>query len=236
MGDFDKKKAWGIGGVLTGLAAVIAVLANLSQIVEGVRDFFDKPEKSVTTTSIVETVEKEPEETVVEQEDVIQAEENYAEVVEEVPPTEPQPTVVYLDSLKVAESNGFYENEVSAESTVGDKYIGHIMTIGHVGVCDSETEFGMFYLGGKYKILSGNIAINDTSWEGARGELSISCDDNVIYTTEEMGRATAPFPLPENLSVEGCQWLKISLVNYGGTWNAGWDKKTNVILADWKLE
>lgn len=172
MGDFDKKKAWGIGGLVTALVGVIAVLANLAQIVEGVRGFFDKPEKSVTSTSIVETVEKEPEKTIVEQADIIQAEENYAETIEEVPPTEPQPTVVYLDSLKVAESHGFYEDENTAESTVGDTYSGHVVTIGQVGVLGDDA-YAMYYLGGKYKTLSGTIAINDKSWEKGISELLI---------------------------------------------------------------
>lgn len=222
MGNFDKKRAFGIGGVLTGLAAVIAVAANISEIVQLFRGD-DKPE--VSTSARTQIVEEVSEETVVEQADVIEAK-NIAEVVEEVPPTEAQPTVVYLNSLKVAQSGCFYEDEIYAEDTIGNTYIENIMKI---GTGYSDECYAMYYLGGKYKTLSGIIAVHDGTDNDYSGQIAISADANVIYTTDEMGRASVPIEFSVN--IENCNWLKIN--KFGSTFNG---KGAWFILADWKLE
>ncbi|MDE5772121.1 MAG: NPCBM/NEW2 domain-containing protein [Ruminococcus sp.] len=218
MGAFDKKKAFGIGGILTGVAALIAVLANISEIIQLFKGN-EKTEKPSTSVAVVETVEKE--EAVIEQAEV---EENYAEVVEEVPPTEPQLSVVYLDSLKVTESSVFYNDESEAVDTIGNKYIGHVMRIGHTGYIVDNECYAIYYIGGKYKTLSGRIAVSDNSHGDSSEQLYILTDDNVVYTTEEMGRISVPIEFSVN--VENCQWLKIDKV--GGD--------IDFILADWKLE
>lgn len=146
MGIFDKKRAFSIGGVLSGLIGIIAVLANLSEILQ-FAGCNEKSEKSVTTTSIVETVEKSTKAKETKQaEETIFEDENVAEVVEEVPPTETQPTAVYLDSLKVAESKHYFENENNVIDTVGNKYTKHIFTIGECnggGFYDDDYDYAM---------------------------------------------------------------------------------------------
>ncbi|MDE5582788.1 MAG: NPCBM/NEW2 domain-containing protein [Ruminococcus sp.] len=234
MGDFDKKKAFGIGGSL-GLTGLIAVLANLSEIggcVDKTLDRFKKPEN---TTSVVETVEKITEEkAVIEQAEDIK--EDYAEEVEEVLPTEPQPSVVYLDSMKVADSrhfNCFYGE--TAEDTVGNMYSGHVDNIGQVGFMGGEESYVTYYLGGKYKTLNGIIAVNDKTTNNGNGEILIYCDDNIIYQTGAVVRATAPITMPE-LNVEGCQWLKISVASYSKADFGYATDEINFILSNFKLE
>ncbi len=227
----------GLATVLIGIGGIIGWGMSLVADYFQAKDGFEKSKNSETTTSIVETIEKNTESKKTKTTDVIEvsAVEQEEPETETEPPTEPQPKSVYLDSLKVADSHGFYEDENTAESTVGDTYSGHVVTIGHVGVlCSDGDEYAMYYLGGKYKKLSGTIAVNDKSWENGNSEILISCDDNIIYQTGAVGRATAPITLPEELSVEGCQWLKISAVSYTG-YN-GHDKRINFILSDFKLE
>lgn len=232
MGSFDKKKVFGIGGILTGVAAIIAVVANLAQIIDTGRGVIsDKTEKSrnTATTAVVETVKKTTKTTKAEQEDAIEI----SDVEQETePPTEAQPAVTYLDSLKVAESNHYNEDESNAIDTIGNTYTSHVLSIGIVGYYSDEDTYAMYYLGGKYKTLSGTIAVNDKSRDNGKGEVSILCDDNVVYTTGAVSRATAPVEFSVN--IENCQWLKIAEYSYNG-YN-GYDKNINFILSDWKLE
>ncbi|MDE6034551.1 MAG: NPCBM/NEW2 domain-containing protein [Ruminococcus sp.] len=213
MGNFDKNKAFSIGGGLAVLASIIAVAANLSEIAQ----FFktDKPAKETSTPYIMETVEKTTE-----------AEKAEEKVVEEVPPTVPQPSVVYLNSLKVTESSCFSENESNAEDTIGNTYIGNVMKI---GTGYSDDCYATYYLGGKYKTLSGIIAVDERTDNDYSGQLSISADDNVIYTTDEMGRVSVPIEFSVN--VENCQWLRIN--KFGRTYNG---HGTWFILSDFRLE
>lgn len=221
MGDFDKRKAFGIGGIV----GAIAILANLSQIIDTASGLLDKPEKSVTTTSIVETVEKntKPKETKKAEEKVVEPETE--------PPTEPQPKAVYLDSLKVAESSYrfFIENPGSNMDSIGNTYTGHILIASSDDGAVGNDCYAIYYLGGKYKTLSGTIAISDLSDEQPICELLVSCDDNVIYTTGQVGRATAPMEI--SLNVENCQWLKLS-----GATHSSWKGWLRFLLSDWKLE
>ncbi|MDE6664755.1 MAG: hypothetical protein K2K14_00980 [Ruminococcus sp.] len=227
MGAFDKKKAFGIGGLVTVLSGLIAVLANLSEIAQ----FFnkDKPEKSVTTTSIVETVEKntKAKETKQVEETIVEAE-NVAEVVEEVPetepPTKPQSKFVYLSNMKVTESNYEFnlQNGVDAIDTIGNRYSGYVITVGNPILI--EEGYATYYLGGKYKTLSGTIAVHDDTYGDDVGELSILCDENIVYGTGIIGRTSVPTEFSVN--IEDCQWLKICR-----------NKSTvKFILSDWKLE
>ena len=177
MGAFDKKKAFGIGGIITVIGAIgwgMNFVADYYQAKEG----FEKSKNPVTATSVVETVEKTTRATKAKQEDVIEVNAvEQAEPETEPPtesPTEPQPTVVYLDSLKVAESNHYYEDEKNIIDTVGNQYINHILTIGECNggglYDDDDYDYAKYYLGGKYKTLSGTIAINDTSLNKGVGE------------------------------------------------------------------
>ncbi|MDE6425739.1 MAG: NPCBM/NEW2 domain-containing protein [Ruminococcus sp.] len=236
MGNFDKKRAFGIGGGLAVLASIIAVAANISEIIQLV-----KPEKTESSVAVIETVKEEPEEIIVEEENVAEVIEETAieqeEVIEESvivpeevvepetePPTEFQPIAVYLDSLKIIEAKNF-DVKNSAEDTIGNNYAGHIISI---GTNDSLRDtYGTYYLGGQYKKLSGTIAVDDSIREDSEEELSILCDDNVAYTTGSIiGRKNIPFEISVN--VENCQWLKIQKVqyNHGGV----------LILYNWKLE
>ncbi|MDE5557517.1 MAG: NPCBM/NEW2 domain-containing protein [Ruminococcus sp.] len=209
MGDFDKKRAFSIGGVLSGLIGIIAVLANLSEILQ-FAGCNEKSEKSVTTTSIVETIEKNTKAKETKQaEETIVEEENVAEVVEEIPETEPQQEVIYLNSLKVVEKSmyAYYvENANHSVDTIGNTYLSHTITIGSENWRDDS--YITYYLGGKYNTLSGTIAVNDDTYDGETGALSILCDENIVYSTGVIDRMYIPTEFSVN--VEGCQWLKIS--------------------------
>ena len=113
MGAFDKKKAFGIGGIV----GAIAVLANLLQIIDLVvgLPIFNKPEKNETSTSIMETVEKNTKEPEV-------IEDNYAEVVEEVPPTEPKPVSVYINDLQYMSCKNCVKEQDNLTDNVGNMY------------------------------------------------------------------------------------------------------------------
>ncbi len=178
-------------------------MANISEIVQLFKGD-DKPAKQEREVAVVETVDKNIEETVIEQADVI--EENYAEVVEEVPPTEAQPKAVYLNNMKVAESNYDFnlKDGSGAIDTIGNTYSGYVLTAGHQNWI--EEGYATYYLGGKYETLSGVIAVHDDTYGDNTGELSILCDDSIVYSTGIIGRTSIPTEF--SVSVEGCQWLK----------------------------
>ncbi|MDE6501002.1 MAG: NPCBM/NEW2 domain-containing protein [Ruminococcus sp.] len=198
MGDFDKKKAFSIGGKLAGACAIIALLANVSEIVQLFKT--DKP-ATETSTAVVEMVELEP---------------------VKKPETEPSEPV-HLNSIKVSEhSKNFSDNNVSSKDIFGNTYYNS-STIGKSGLMKSE-DYAIYYLGGKYKTLSGIIAVDEDNSKNAVGELSILCDDAEVYTTKQVERNTASIEF--SIDIKGCQWLNICH-----------DKsKMKFILADWKLE
>lgn len=223
METFNKKKAFGIGGILTGVVTIIAVVANISEIVQLFRGD-DKPESSV---AVVETVDKNIEESVIEQA------ESVGIIEQEEISTVTESSVVYLNSLKVAEkSDMFYENDDSAIDTIGNTYTGHLMIVG--GQCNHGAEdYAIYYLGGKYKTLSGVVAMHDSTDNGSSAEVLISCDDNIIYSTGTMSRVSAPVEFSQ-INVEDCQWLKVSKISYHES--IAFSYRNQVILHNWKLE
>ena len=128
-----------------------------------------------------------------------------------------------LNSIEVSEhSKNFSDNNVNVTDVLGNTYY-NASTIGKSGLMKKE-DYAIYYLGGKYKTLSGIIAIDEDNSEKAVGELSILCDNTEVYTTEQVKRITVPIEF--SVDVEGCQWLNICH-----------DKsKMKFILADWKLE
>ena len=88
-------------------------------------------------------------------------------------------------------------------------------------------------MGGKYKTLSGVIAVTDESTKLHTSSLFISADDNSIYSTGEIDRAFVPSEISVN--VEGCQWLKFYIVGSQINWS-GFSEQLQFILYNWKLE
>ncbi|MBR0142026.1 MAG: NPCBM/NEW2 domain-containing protein [Ruminococcus sp.] len=217
MGDLkNKKTAFSITTIILGVGAVVAFIANIGQIKEA---WF--PNKSESSSSKVKSsvVEVKPKEEINVSPEV-DIPDDYSSVVEEIPqPAEP--SVVYLDELKVTE--GYIGDDSSREDTLGNKYTGHLNLLG--GSTLNHESYGIYYLGGKYKTLSGTIAIDDITDKDRSRQLYISADNNIIYTTDELTRTTVPFDFTVN--VENCQWLKIS--------NAG-DEYVWFILHNWRLE
>lgn len=213
MGAFDKKKAFSIGGVVAVIVGATAFLANVSEIIQ----LFKKDDKpSESSVAVVTNAEESFQNSAIEQLDAAEA--DYVE-------TSSQPSVIYLDSLKTTESFRFYENISNAEDTIGNKYAGHVCTIGDRNAVDNSA-YAVYYLGGKYKTLSGTIAVDDVTYEESEAEISVSCDESIVYSTEKMGRISVPVEF--SVDVENCQWLKISNLQY--------DSTGKFILADWKLE
>ena len=219
MGDLkNKKTAFSITTIILGVGAVVAFFANLGQIKES---WFNDKSESSSSQIKSSVVEVKPEETI-PAENNVSPEINVADEssVEEIPqPAEP--SVVYLDELKVTE--GYIGDDSSREDTLGNKYTGHLNLLG--GSTLNHESYGIYYLGGKYKTLSGTIAIDDITDKDRSRQLYISADNNIIYTTDELTRTTVPFDFTVN--VENCQWRKIS--------NAG-DEYVWFILHNWRLE
>ncbi len=117
---------------------------------------------------------------------------------------------------------------------IGNTYSNHVLTIGQPGRIFDEIAYANYYLGGNYNTLSGTIAMNDISknFEKRTAELSILCDENVVYATGQTSRSFAPVEF--SVIVEGCQWLQIRVVNlYDGSSGS---QNYNFILSDWKLQ
>lgn len=129
----DKKKVWGIGGLLTGLAAVIAVAANISEIVQLFRGD-DQLKETVPVTSVAETTIEQTtavetiivtvpyvvEEIAVEQTETVEENIIVTEAVTEtVPPTEPpteppakpKPVSVYINDLQYMSCKNIVKNQ-----------------------------------------------------------------------------------------------------------------------------
>ena len=71
----------------------------------------------------------------------------------------------YLKNMNATESDGYYPDSNSAKDPHGNAYDNHVVTIGTVGVLGNGTSYATFYLGKKYKSLTGKIAVNSTSWD-----------------------------------------------------------------------
>jgi len=229
MGAFDKKtkRNIGLGSLIIG---AIAILANISQIIDAWDKLFDKDTKTNTQTTIVA---ESPNNSNQEKNEPPQTEKVTQPPTET--PTEPQPTeppVDYLNNLTLSDSKCFHNDEDIAEDTVGNTYTSRFLVIGESNDWFESKPYGMYYLGGKYKTLSGTIAVGKNSKNGYIGDLTILCDDNSIYDTGQVGKAFAPTEI--SLNVEGCQWLKFSLF----TWSSDGIACDGMqfILSDFKLE
>ena len=127
------------------------------------------------------------------------------------------------------ESDGYYPDSNSAKDPHGNAYDNHVVTIGTVGVLGNGTSYATFYLGKKYKSLTGKIAVNSTSWDNKVASFVIYSDDNEIYNTGDVGKEFNPIDL--SLILEDCEWLKIYVDNNDGDWG----ENINFILSEFKL-
>ena len=238
MGEFKSKKtAINITAIIVAIGGITAFIANIGQIKQ---NFFDKEESSSssvvepvpeTNDSSSEVVTEPPTEIPTEAPTEPPTEAPTEPPTEEEPteaPTEPTPAVpavTYLDTLKIVDEHNLSEVDGSAEDTLGNKYAGHLLKIGWGG----ENDHGTYYLGGKYKTLSGTIAVDNYNTLDTLMRLTILADDNEIYRTEDLPRTTVPFEFSVN--VEGCEWLRIESAELTGAWSVN-----QLILSEWKLE
>lgn len=134
---------------------------------------------------------------------------------------------INLCDLKVVENSGLWDAPNNAVDTLGNEYLGNILTIGS-GY--SSDDYIIYYLGGQYTNLTGTIAIDDRSSnsDSYNAQLFVSCDDTVVYDTDMLGRATVPIEF--SINIENCQWLKISKAGRGFNGNT-----TTFILYNWVL-
>ena len=135
----------------------------------------------------------------------------------------------YLKNMNATESDGYYPDSNSAKDPHGNAYDNHVVTIGTVGVLGNGTSYATFYLGKKYKSLTGKIAVNSTSWDNKVASFVIYSDDNEIYNTGDVGKEFNPIDL--SLILEDCEWLKIYVDNNDGDWG----ENINFILSEFKL-
>lgn len=136
-------------------------------------------------------------------------------------------TYAVLCDLKVVESSGLWDVNNHAVDTLGNEYLGNIVKIGSgYSSNDSIT----YYLGKNYNTLTGVIAIADNSSnrEEYNAQLFISCDKDVVYSTDVLGRETVPIEF--SINVENCEWLKISKAGKGFNGST-----TTFILYNWEL-
>lgn len=195
--DIDERKkvvkGISITAILGVIATVVGILANVHEL-----GWFEKEETPSTITqdyaqSVV--VDDNSEENVIVQEEVVE---------EEVIPPMPEPSKVKLCDMKVVESEHYNSTVSNAEDTIGNNYSGNVTGFSSNY---STNGYAIYYLGGKYKTLTGTIAVSDRSFEDATSTLSISGDENLLYTTEELSRLYVPIEF--SINIEGIQWLRI---------------------------
>ncbi len=143
-----------------------------------------------------------------------------------------KPQYVDLGDLMASESDGYYTNETSAMDSVGNKYSKNFVTLGTTGVLGDGTSYAAFHLGGKYKTLTGKLAVNNSSWDEHTASFAIYADENEIYNTGEVSKIFAPTNLSVN--IENCQWLKIKVTNYAENANYG-GENINFILSEFRV-
>lgn len=139
-------------------------------------------------------------------------------------------TTQYLcDNLKdivASESDGYYTDDSAAMDSVGNNYNNNFTTLGTTGVLGNGTSYASFYLGGRYKYLTGKLAVNNSSWNDHTASFSIYCDDNEIFNTGEVSKQFAPTKV--SIDIENCQWLKIVVNNFADSGG----EYINFILSD----
>lgn len=134
-------------------------------------------------------------------------------------------SALLLSDLKVSASRFFTQiQERSIEDTIGNKHkSGNLFEI-----CAEDNEYGYasFYLGGKYKKISGNISISDESEtdNGLNKQLESYIEIytkngesyDLLYTSPILNRVSSPIELSSlNLNLTDCEWLEIRHYNNG---------------------
>lgn len=130
-----------------------------------------------------------------------------------------------LSNLKLSASRFLTQiQDRSLEDTIGNTYeSGNLFEM-----CAEDNEYGYasFYLGGKYKKITGNIAISDES--DNENELNKQLESyieiyskngenyNLLYTSPILNKISSPINLSTlNLDLSDCEWLEIRHYNNG---------------------
>ena len=218
MGLHEHKKI-GLGVSLVAILGAVATAVGFYSDIESIFSKSDNNTKEVIVTSVV--TQKETQAPLVEETTTELV--TTTEEITEPPVTEP--SVVYLADLEPVECEN-YEKIDTIKDTIGNIYTGKIN-------CFMNYAFGSsaqvtYYLGGKYKTLSGTIAVGEGTDNGNAVALCIMADDTSIYATDEMERVSEPINF--SIDVENAKWLKLE-------WTAReYLKSADMILYDWKLE
>lgn len=220
--DERKKVVKGISvtAVLGVIATVVGILANIHDL-----GWFEKEKVNVSSVK----QEKDYAQPVIADDNLEESAVVQDKSVEEVIPPVPAYSYTKLCDLEPADKNHYYSNiDGMVKDTVGNTYTGNVTKF-NSNVYWSDTAFATYYLGGKYKILTGTIAINEDSGSGVTTVINILGDDNILYTTGEIDRVFAPVEF--SIDVEGVQWLRIDNLDSGSIGGS-----VSAILYDWQLE
>ena len=169
-------------------------------------------------------------------------------VITKMPADVTQPTIsennnINLCDIKLVESENYLGNvSDSVKDSVGNTYNGNVACFQQSYGFGFGEIYALYYLGGKYKTLTGTIAITDAS-ESGNTTMCILGNDNLLYSTDEISKQYVPTEF--TINVEGIEWLKITNVPTEFTINVEgieWLKITNTnhfvvpILANWVFE
>ncbi len=219
--DIDERKkvvkGISITAVLGVIATVVGILANIHDL-----GWFEKDEPDLPSSSVAD-MQENPDDYA----QPVIADENSEE--ETIPPA---PTYSYtrLCDLEPSDYSDYsYNTDRAIKDTIGNSYSGNV-TVFFNDDWFHKSDYVVYYLGGKYKTLTGTIAVNDESDGGSTYAIfDISGDDNILYTTGDITRLFAPTEF--SINVEGVQWLRIDNKSYGGAYD-----NVGTILYNWQLE
>lgn len=148
-----------------------------------------------------------------------------------------------LSNLKISSSRYFELNESKLiEDTVGNKYLSENLFVTRAEGGDGYG-YATFYLGEKYKGLSGTIAVSDesenrsdTQLEGWIEIYSKNGDEySHLYSSPILSRMTSPIDIPE-VNISDTDWLEIRCYNNGDYYSlAGGYHSLEILLSDFML-
>lgn len=145
---------------------------------------------------------------------------------------------VALGSLTLSDSRRFELVEERKVDTIGGSYSPGNLFLADPGNGDNYS-FGLFHLGGEYRVLTGEIAVSDETPESSssnepQGTVEIVArsgnGERTLWESPVLGRGTSPFSIPE-CDVSGAEWMEIRCYRQQNSSLTG----VHILLSDFRL-
>lgn len=120
---------------------------------------------------------------------------------------------VIYEKTSLFSQNILDQNNFAMEDTITDSYGNNYINALHIRASYTGEKYIIYSLNNKYNFARMTIAIRDNADIDSYGILTISADDTVIYTSEDLNKSMQPFTI--DIPINNCNLLKMEYTPKG---------------------